>query len=75
MEIQARKAPKSCVLGIDLERYGCEMTNILVCDDDKEIVDAIAIYLEQEGYHIRKAYDGEEAIQILKEEDIQIKEY
>jgi len=48
------------------------MTNILVCDDDKEIVDAIAIYLEQEGYHIRKAYDGEEAIQILKEEDIQL---
>ncbi|MDD2973349.1 MAG: response regulator transcription factor [Lachnospiraceae bacterium] len=48
------------------------MTNILVCDDDKEIVDAIAIYLEQEGYHILKAYDGEEAIQILKDEDVQL---
>ena len=49
-----------------------KMTNILVCDDDKEIVDAIAIYLEQEGYHILKAYDGEEAIKILDEEDIQL---
>ena len=33
------------------------MTNILVCDDDKEIVDAIEIYLQQEGYQIYKAYD------------------
>lgn len=48
------------------------MTNILVCDDDKEIVDAIAIYLEQEGYHVLKAYDGEEAIQILEKEDVQL---
>ena len=31
---------------------------ILVCDDDKEIVDAIEIYLSQEGYRILKAYDG-----------------
>ena len=35
------------------------MTNILVCDDDKEIVDAIEIYLQQEGYQIYKAYDGQ----------------
>ncbi|MDD3204813.1 MAG: response regulator transcription factor [Lachnospiraceae bacterium] len=48
------------------------MTNILVCDDDKEIVDAIAIYLEQEGYHILKAYDGEEAIHILNNEEVQL---
>ena len=31
------------------------MENILVCDDDKEIVDAIEIYLEQEGYNVYKA--------------------
>lgn len=37
------------------------MFNILVCDDDKEIVDAIDIYLSQEGYHILKAYDGLQA--------------
>ena len=39
------------------------MFNILVCDDDKEIVDAIDIYLSQEGYHILKAYDGLQAIE------------
>ena len=31
---------------------------ILVCDDDKEIVEAIEIYLMQEGYNVEKAYDG-----------------
>lgn len=48
------------------------MSNILVCDDDKEIVDAIEIYLKNEGYRIFKAYDGEEAIRILHKEDIQL---
>lgn len=42
------------------------MINILVCDDDKEIVDAIEIYLQQEGFNILKAYNGQEAIEILK---------
>lgn len=42
------------------------MANILVCDDDKDIVEAISIYLEQEGYVIFKAYDGLEAINILR---------
>ena len=46
------------------------MANILVCDDDKEIVDAIEIYLSQDGYKIYKAYDGEQAIQILDKEEI-----
>ena len=48
------------------------MANILVCDDDKEIVDAIEIYLNQEGYRIFKAYDGEQAIELMKKEDIQL---
>ena len=48
------------------------MTNIRVCDDDKEIVDAIEIYLQQEGYQIYKAYDGEQAIKVLKETNIQL---
>lgn len=48
------------------------MANILVCDDDKEIVDAIEIYLKNEGYVIYKAYNGEEAIQILNREDIHL---
>lgn len=45
---------------------------ILVCDDDKNIVDAIEIYLTQEGYRVVKAYDGEEAIEKLQKEDIQL---
>ncbi len=48
------------------------MANILICDDDKEIVDAIEIYLKNEGYKVYRAYDGEEAIRILKAEDIQL---
>mgnify|MGYP005924976937 FL=1 len=48
------------------------MANILVCDDDREIVDAIGIYLSQDGYKIYKAYDGEQAIQILDKEDIHL---
>ena len=48
------------------------MANILVCDDDKEIVDAIEIYLSQDGYHIFKAYDGVQAIELLKKEDIHL---
>ena len=46
--------------------------NILVCDDDKEIVDAIEIYLVQEGFHVLKAYDGEQALEILKKEEVHL---
>ena len=46
------------------------METILVCDDDKEIVDAIEIYLSQEGYRILKAYDGLQAVDILQREDV-----
>lgn len=48
------------------------MLNILVCDDDKQIVEAIEIYLKQEGYTIFKAYDGEQAIEVLRKEDIHL---
>ena len=48
------------------------MYNILVCDDDKDIVEAIDIYLSKEGYNVIKAYDGMEAMEILKKEDIQL---
>lgn len=46
--------------------------NILVCDDDKEIVEAIEIYLQQEGFMVYKAYDGEQALSILQQQDIQL---
>jgi DNA-binding response OmpR family regulator len=48
------------------------MINILVCDDDREIVDAIEIYLKQEGYQVYKAYDGEQAVAMLKEINIHL---
>jgi len=46
--------------------------SILVCDDDKAIVDAISIYLEQEGFNIVKAYNGKEAIEKIKENNIKL---
>ena len=48
------------------------MAEILVCDDDKEIVEAIEIYLTQEGHHILKAYDGEQAIQVLQSNKVNL---
>ena len=45
------------------------MYNILVVDDDKEIVNAIEIYLSKEGYNILKAYDGMEALKIVERND------
>ena len=48
------------------------MANILVCDDDKDIVEAIEIYLTQEGYHILKAYDGQDALDILNSETVDL---
>ncbi len=48
------------------------MQTILVCDDDREIVEAIEIYLAQEGYRVLKAYDGDEAIEVLKKEEVQL---
>ena len=48
------------------------MYNILVVDDDKEIVGAIEIYLKNEGYKIYKAYDGEEALNIINNNEIHL---
>ncbi len=46
--------------------------NILVCDDDKEIVEAITIYLKQEGYTIIPAYNGRQALDILEKTEIHL---
>ncbi len=54
------------------EKGNQKMYNILVCDDDREIVDAIEIYLSQEGYRILKAYDGIQAVKMLKQEEIHL---
>jgi len=46
--------------------------NILVCDDEVEIVEAIEIYLRNEAYNVLKAYDGIEAITLLEKNDVQL---
>ncbi len=46
--------------------------NILVCDDDREIVGAIEVYLKNEGYGVSKAYDGIEALDIVRREEIHL---
>lgn len=48
------------------------MAKILVCDDNKDIVEAIDIYLTQEGYEVLKAYDGDEAIKVLKRNEVDL---
>ncbi len=48
------------------------MYNILVCDDDKEIVQAIEIYLNEKGYNILKAYDGAQCLKILRENTVHL---
>lgn len=46
--------------------------NILVVDDEKEICNAIEIYLKREGYNVYKAYDGIEALELLGENNIHL---
>lgn len=46
--------------------------NILVCDDEIEIVEAIDIYLSNEGYNVIKAYNGRQAIEIMKDNEIHL---
>ena len=48
------------------------MYNILVCDDERDIVSALQIYLESDGYTVFKAYNGKEAIDILSENEIHL---
>ena len=48
------------------------MNKILVVDDDREIVDAIEIYLNNEGFEVLKAYDGMEALEIIADTDIDL---
>ncbi|MBR2388565.1 MAG: response regulator transcription factor [Clostridia bacterium] len=46
--------------------------NVLIVDDDREIVDSIAIFLSGEGYKTLKAYDGIEALDILSENEVHL---
>lgn len=46
------------------------MYKILVCDDDRDIVSALEIYLKAEGYQVEKAYNGQEALACVEREEI-----
>lgn len=46
--------------------------NVLVCDDDKAIVNALEIYLKQENYGVVKAYSGLQALRALEENQIHL---
>lgn len=48
------------------------MYNILICDDERDIVSALKIYLEAEGYATFAAYNGKEALKVLSERDIHL---
>ena len=48
------------------------MYNILVCDDERDIVSALRIYLEPEGYRVLEAYNGQEALEILSREQVHL---
>lgn len=48
------------------------MYNILVCDDEKDIVSALKIYLGADGYQIYEAYNGREALEVIEREEIHL---
>ena len=48
------------------------MATILICDDEKDIVAALKIYLEAEGYETRCCYNGQEALDTLRQSDVQL---
>ena len=48
------------------------MQHILVCDDEEDIVAALKIYLESDGYCVHAAYTGADALRIVREEPVQL---
>ena len=48
------------------------MYTILVCDDEKDIVSALNIYLSAEGYRVLTAYDGYQALRLLDREEVHV---
>ena len=48
------------------------MYNILICDDDRDIVSALDIYLSSEGYHTIAAYDGQQALKVVEENEVHL---
>jgi DNA-binding response OmpR family regulator len=61
-----------CVSIFVLEAEAMDKLNVLICDDDKAIVDALEIYLRHENYGVIKAYDGVQALKALEEYNIHL---
>ena len=48
------------------------MYSILICDDERDIVNALKIYLKPEGYRLLEAFSGLEAVEVMRREDIHL---
>lgn len=48
------------------------MYRILVCDDEKDIVSALRIYLESDGYEVLEAYNGKEAVELMEQQEVHL---
>ncbi len=48
------------------------MSNILVCDDEKDIVSALKIYLSADGHNVFEAYNGQQAVDIIRRNNIEL---
>ena len=48
------------------------MYRVLVCDDEKDIVNALKIYLTSDGYEVLEAYNGREALDIMREQEVHL---
>ena len=48
------------------------MYNILICDDEKDIVNALKIYLNDSNYYFLEAYDGEEAVHVVETKEVHL---
>lgn len=48
------------------------MYNILICDDERDIVSALKIYLTNKQYHLLEAYNGEEALNVMEQEEVHL---
>ena len=48
------------------------MYNVLICDDERDIVSALKIYMESEGHHALCAYSGKEALELLEREEVHL---
>ena len=51
---------------------GIPMYNILICDDQPDIVNALKIYLKPEGYGLYEAFDGQQALELVRTRDIHL---